>query len=84
MGCGLRKWLIKDTENCLLAKFAVLYKTAKCVQGYDTAQSRFCTQYQKDQAENIVHKGRKMYATHHFSAEIDGVSELTDKVAKVF
>ena len=45
MDCGLRKWLIKDTENCLLAKFAVLYKAAKCAQGYDTAQSRFYTQY---------------------------------------
>ena len=81
----MNKWALKETDNVILGKMAVLLKSSKCVQYYESSQRQFCaSNYKQQQYEYIVERGRFRYQSPDFGALLQKTPQMTDKVCRIY
>ena len=52
--CGLKEWHIKRHENVMLAKMAIVYKSAIATNKFDTENRKYCLEYNQEEARVII------------------------------
>ena len=80
---GLKDWWVKDSECFIIAKIAILYKSAKVAQKYDHHNRAYCKQYASN-AEEIVAKACQQYQSDIFNEMMFEAHDATDRVCRVF